>query len=103
MLLAFEACTRYTEGPGEPNLATEGLQILAVRMTDAQTTTQDDAYPIITAGRLADNSRVIQTHAVNLRRQYSHLSPEFDTPKTDLLIAYWLVCMLYFSPLGNSG
>ena len=27
--------------------------------------------------------RVIQTHAVNLRRQFSHLSPEFDTPKTD--------------------
>ena len=68
-------------------------------------TTQDDAYPIITTGRLADNSRVIQTHSVNLRKLSSHLSLEFHTPKTktDVLIAYWLVCMLYFPVLGNSG
>ncbi len=39
----------------------------------------------------------------NLRKQSSHLSSEFDTSKTDVLIAYWLVCMLYFSVLGNSG
>jgi hypothetical protein len=53
-----------------------------------ETTTQDDAYPIISAGRLTDNSKVIQTHSTNLRKQSSHLWLEFDTPKTALLTDY---------------
>src|SRR6266566_1307975 len=46
-----------------------------------ETTTQDDAHPISTAGRLADNSRVIQARSLNWRKQSSSISKRFDSPK----------------------